>query len=102
GFSGAISLPLLPDLIQVYTASMADGALTIRRGPNEGTIWFERGEMIPAVCGQSVGGEAVYALLQWQNGHFSLDAGARSTVRSITSSWQTVLMEGCRLLDESQ
>lgn len=100
GFSGAISLPLLPDLIQIYTISMADGALTIRRGTQNGTIWFDRGAMVHAVCGELTGEEAVYRLLQWHDGQFSHDKGAQAPCRSITASWQKVLMEGCRRLDE--
>ena len=100
GFSGAISLPLLPDLIQIYTISLANGALSIRRGTDIGTIWFERGEMAHAVCGDIIGEEAVYQLLQWRSGYFSLDGDARPPMRSITASWQTLLMEGCRRLDE--
>src|SRR5690349_15952355 len=101
GFSGAISLPLLPDLIQIYTVSMADGALTIRRGTDMGTIWFERGAMVHAVCGEITGKEAVYALLRWNDGHFSFDGDETAPLRSITASWEEVLLEGCRRLDES-
>lgn len=100
GFSGAISLPLLPDLIQIYTVSMADGALTIRRGTQAGTIWFDQGAMVHAVCGDLTGEEAVYRLLQWHDGQFSLDRDAKAPLRTITASWQKVLMEGCRRLDE--
>ena len=101
GFSGAISLPLLPDLIQIYTVSLADGALTIRRGRELGTIWFERGDMVHAVCGEDTGEEAVYRMLQWQSGHFAHDPESRTSTRSITASWQNVLMEGCRRIDEA-
>lgn len=100
GFSGAISLPLLPDLIQIYTTSMASGALTIRRAREFGTIWFDRGAMVHAACGKEVGVDAVYRLLQWHDGQFSLDTAATAPVRSIAASWQEVLMEGCRRLDE--
>jgi hypothetical protein len=101
GFSGAISLPLLPDLIQIYTVSMANGALTIRRGMQSGTIWFERGAMVHATCEELTGEEAVYALLRWDDGRFSLDSSGEAPVHSITASWQEVLMEGCRRLDEA-
>lgn len=100
GFSGAISLPLLPDLIQIYTVSLADGGLTIRRGTEHGTIWLERGEIVHAECGDVLGEEAVYQLIRWHNGHFSFDAQARAPRRTITGPWQNVLMEGCRRLDE--
>lgn len=101
GFSGAISLPLLPDLVQIYTLSMATGALSIRRGSDAGTIWFERGEIVHAECGALVGELAVYELLAWQSGAFSLAAGAQTQARTIDAKWQTLLLEGCRLLDEA-
>lgn len=101
GFSGEISLPLLPDLIQIYTVSMATGALTIRSGSERGTIWFDRGEIVHAVCGEERGERAVYEMLHWNDGVFALDSGARAPERTISASWQNVLMEGCRLLDES-
>lgn len=101
GFSGAISLPLLPDLVQIYTLSMATGALSIRRGADAGTIWFERGEIVHAECGALSGESAVYELLAWQSGSFSLDTSARTQARTIEAKWQTLLLEGCRLLDEA-
>lgn len=101
GFSGEISLPLLPDLIQIYTVSMATGALTIRSGSERGTIWFDRGEIVHAVCGAERGEPAVYRMLHWSDGEFSLDSRARAPERTIVASWQNVLMEGCRLLDEA-
>lgn len=100
GFSGAISLPLLPDLIQIYTVSMATGALTISRGAEHGTLWFDRGEIVHAICGNEKGEAAVYRMLHWSDGEFVLDNGARAPQRTITASWQNVLMEGCRRLDE--
>lgn len=101
GFSGAIKLPLLPDLVQIYTLSMATGALSIRRGGEVGTIWFERGEIVHAECGSLAGEEAVYELLAWRSGAFSLKSGAQTGLRTIHSKWQTLLLEGCRLLDEA-
>jgi hypothetical protein len=100
GFSGAISLPLLADLVQIYTTSLASGALTISRSAEAGKIWFEHGAIVHAVCGELVGEDAVYQLLSWHDGIFSLDQDERTPVRSITASWQQVLMEGCRRLDE--
>lgn len=101
GFSGSISLPMLPDLIQVYTLSQTTGALGIRRGSRSGTIWFDRGKIVHANCGDQIGEAAVYEMLSWQGGEFSLDSDRRPTERTITGSWQEVLLEGCRLLDEA-
>ncbi len=101
GFSGAISLPMLPDLIQVYTLTQTTGALSIRRGGSSGTMWFEGGSIIHATCGERSGETAVYELLSWQGGEFTLDTQAVPPERTITASWQEVLLEGCRLLDEA-
>jgi len=100
GFSGAISLPLLPDLIQIYTVSLADGALTLRRGQESGTIWFERGAIVHAACGSDTGEEAVYQLMRWNDGQFSHDTNSRAPMHTISRSWQEVLLESCQRLDE--
>jgi CheY-like chemotaxis protein len=100
GFSGAISVPQLPDLLQVYTLSMYSGALTLQRSSAMGTIWFERGEIVHAMCGQKVGADAVFELLAWQGGDFFFDHGAKAPERTIDTAWQGLLIEGCRRLDE--
>lgn len=101
GFSGAISLPMLPDLVQVYTLSKTTGALAIRRGASSGIMWFDQGDIVHAVCGSRTGEEAVYELLSWQGGEFRLDTAARAPETTITMGWQEVLLEGCRRIDES-
>ena len=65
-----------------------------------GTLWLDRGEMVHALCGALSGEEAVYELLRWRDGNFAFIANASAPARSIDDSWQEVLMEGCRLLDE--
>ena len=49
--------------------------------------------MVHAICGELSGEDAVYRLLQWQDGQFSLEAGAPAPARTITTSWQGVLIE---------
>ena len=100
GFSGAISLPMLPDLIQIYTLSQTSGALAIRQEERSGTLWFDTGKIVHAVCGEKTGEEAVYELLAWQGGEFSLDTTVQPTEQTITATWQEVLLEGCRRMDE--
>ena len=101
GFSGAISVPMLPDLIQVYTLSRTTGALFIRRSRRSGVVWFDNGDIVHATCGELSGEQAVYEMLSWKAGHFSLDTETRPPERTIDLSWQEVLLEGCRLLDEA-
>jgi CheY-like chemotaxis protein len=101
GFSGSISLPMLPDLIQIYALSMATGALRITRAGRAGAIWFERGAIVDASCGEIRGDEAVYELLAWEGGVFNMEVGAAAVQATISAHWQELLVEGCRRLDEA-
>jgi CheY-like chemotaxis protein len=102
GFSGAISLPLLPDLIQMYALSRMTGALRIARDALVGALWFDCGEIVHAACGETIGPDAFNELLGWDGGTFSMEAAAQAPMRSIQASWQELLIEGHRLLDESR
>jgi len=102
GFSGAISLPMLPDLIQMCALSQITGCLRIGRGKQQGRIWLSSGDIIHAECGTAEGSTAVYEILTWTGGTFALDSGAQAPKRSITANWQEILVEGCRLMDEAQ
>jgi len=102
GFSGAISLPMLPDLIQMCALSQITGCLRIGRGQQQGHIWLASGDIVHADCGGTEGVEAVYEILTWTGGTFSLDSGAAAPRTTISANWQEILVEGCRLMDEAQ
>ncbi|MCG3192461.1 MAG: Chemotaxis response regulator protein-glutamate methylesterase [Thermoanaerobaculia bacterium] len=102
GFAGSVVLPMLPDLIQMYALSRVTGALRITRGATLGGIWFDGGQISHATCGDLKGAQAVYQLLRWEGGNFRLEPGATAPERSVSESWQELLIEGCRLLDESR
>jgi CheY-like chemotaxis protein len=100
GFSGSISLQMLPDLIQLYALSQATGALLIKRGREHGSIWFERGDIVHSEYGEDVGQQAFFKLLKWQGGEFSMEPGKRAPRVTINMGWQELLIEGYRLIDE--
>lgn len=100
GFTGSIYLPLLPDLIQLYALTQATGGLHISRESETGSIWFLNGEIVHASCEGTEGEEAVYRLLQWTGGSFALEAESRPPQRTIHHTWQALLLEGYRLMDE--
>lgn len=102
GFSGAIDLPLLPDLIQIYAIGQSTGMLRIVRGLDRGEIYFLSGEITHAVCGGLKGEPAFHQIMRWEGGVFGMDNGALAIERTIDLSWQELLLEGCRLDDEEQ
>jgi|GEM_PF-57072 len=100
GFSGAISVQTLPDVVQLYALSSATGMLSIRHRSGFGELWFEQGTILHAVTSTARGDEAFYEIMTWSGGEFGMRAGLRSPMRSIVSSWQELLIESCRRMDE--
>jgi CheY-like chemotaxis protein/predicted regulator of Ras-like GTPase activity (Roadblock/LC7/MglB family) len=100
GFSGAILVQTLPDIIQLYALSNSTGALEVQRPDRSGTIWFDRGIIPHAVAGSKTGASAFYEIMTWQGGSFSMRAGEVTQERTISAPWMELLMEACRLSDE--
>lgn len=100
GFSGAISVQTLPDIVQLYALSNATGALWVRRRGAEGRIWFEHGAVAHAVTGDTIGEEAFHTIVSWSGGEFSMAPGETAPQRSIRASWTELLMESCKRLDD--
>jgi len=100
GFSGAISVQTLPDIVQLYVLSSATGLLIVNHHSGEGRLWFERGAILHAVTANARGDEAFYEIMMWSGGEFRMRAGAKAPERSIASDWQGLLIESCRRIDE--
>lgn len=100
GFSGAISVQTLPDVVQLYVLSNASGMLRVREDAGEGCMWFERGAILHAVTPRLRGDEAFHEIMMWAGGEFSMHVGERAPERTVRSSWQELLMESCRRIDE--
>ena len=100
GFSGAISVQTLPDVVQLYVLSSATGMLSIRHESGEGRLYFARGTILHAVTERATGDEAFYEIMMWSAGEFSMHAGTAASERSVTSNWQELLMESVRRIDE--
>jgi CheY-like chemotaxis protein len=102
GFSGAISVQTLPDIVQLYVLSSATGALIVRNKATEGRIYFSNGSILHAHTPSFMGDEAFYEIMMWSTGEFSMRAGSITPERSVDSNWQELLMESVRRLDEKR
>jgi CheY-like chemotaxis protein/predicted regulator of Ras-like GTPase activity (Roadblock/LC7/MglB family) len=100
GFSGAISVQTLPDVVQLYVLSSSTGMLRVREAGGEGCLWFERGAILHATAPGQRGEDAFYEIMMWSGGEFSMHAGEAAPERTVRASWQELLMESCRRLDE--
>ena len=63
---------------------------------------FREGEIISAAAADEAGPEAVYAFLGWTSGSFKFAPGDPGQGAPIAQSVEHLLLEGCRLLDESR
>lgn len=102
GFSGAISVQGLPDIVQLYVLSSATGMLSIKHKDTEGRLWFEQGAIVHAATANATGDEAFYEVMMWTGGDFSMRPDQRAPQRSMRSNWQELLMESCRRIDEAR
>ncbi len=64
-------------------------------------MFFSDGQITHAKYGGVSGDAAVYRALSWTDGNFVMDFDGRSSEQTTTRSTQGLLMEGLRLLDES-
>ena len=90
----------LINLVQFICHDGRNTALFLTRQREDGVIYFEGGEPIHATTGLLDGDEAVYQLLKWTEGTFRVTNCETIPRRTITSSWNHLILEGMRRLDE--
>ncbi len=68
----------------------------------EGTIFVQNGQVVHAVFGPWEGMEALYRLFPIQEGTFELGLGQSAPKRTIQGSWNSVLLDVLRRIDDAQ
>lgn len=89
------------DLLQSLELGRKNCALTLTNEGDRCDLFFTEGQINHAVYGDVTGDDAVYKVLTWSDGSFQIDFTGRSDAQSTTRSTQGLLMEGLRLVDES-
>ncbi len=102
GVSGTLKEMPLPDLIQIVATGRKTAALKIKTEGKKGEVYFQEGAICDASFDGAEGEEAFYRIVALDDGKFSLDFAAKPTKQTIQGSWEMLLMEGLRRLDESR
>lgn len=89
------------DLLQSLDMGHKTCALTLSNNGEQCQLFFNDGQINHAVYGNLQGDEAVYKVLSWTGGNFEINFAGSSSQQSTTRSTQGLLLEGLRLLDES-
>lgn len=99
-FTGSLADLGLVDLVQTIDLGRKSGVLTMRHGPNTGSIFFADGRIVDAEVGTQRGEAAVYRALLWADGTFEMDFRSVRREDRVKSTTQAILMEGMRRVDE--
>lgn len=100
GVSGSLREMALPDVVQILAHGRKTGQLKITSSGKSGELHFSEGQIHYATFGGLRGEEAVYAMLQLDDGDFGLDPNVAPAGRTIHASTESLLLEGMRRLDE--
>lgn len=92
----------LTDMIQVLSASQKSCRVDLTHPGGEAVLWFDRGEIVHAQHGRQKGDQAFFEILAWPEGYFEVHPVTVLPGRNITTHTTGLLLEGCRILDESR
>lgn len=89
----------LAEVIQSFCGARRSGQVTFRSGASYGYVFLQQGQVVHAVAGTVQGEEAVYLMLGWAPGSYSLSDDLLPHTRTISAAWEQLLMEGARRAD---
>ena len=89
----------LADILQICCVGRRSGQISFYSGESSGFVYLHHGSVIHAVCGALEGEKAIYRMLGWAPGSFSLAEDVVPTERTIDSSWEQLILEGARRVD---
>ena len=98
---GSLAQMNIMDLFQSLEMGHKSCSLTLSNKGEKCQMFFSEGQINHAIFGNTKGDEAVYKVMSWTDGTFSIDFTGSSPEQTITRSTQGLLMEGLRLLDEA-
>src|ERR1043166_5466224 len=101
GFQGVLRRVSLPDVLQMECLSRSSALLEISTKALRGHIFIHEGQIIHAEAGGRTGEDAFNYLMSLAGGEFNLRPFHEPSERTISSSWEFLLMEAARRRDEA-
>lgn len=92
----------LVNIIQINCIERNVAKLSVVSSDRRGAIFFSGGNIVHGEFGPFVGEKAVYEMLALQEGQFKVEAGIHAPAQTITQPWNSLVLEGLRLVDEKQ
>ena len=99
---GSLKDMSLVDIIQLICRNREESRVTVEKGQESGAIYLAEGRIVHALQKDEVGEEALYRLLQWEEGRFRIEKDVSSAEQSIHRPWTAILMQVLQRLDEER
>jgi CheY-like chemotaxis protein len=99
---GSLAQMNVIDLMQSLEMGRKSCRLTLNNEGEKCEVFFVEGQVKHATYGDLLGDPAVFKVLRWTGGNFELDFEGKTDKETTQLNTQGLLMEGLRLLDESQ
>src|SRR6202020_3399153 len=99
---GSLSQMNVIDLMQSLEMGRKSCQLSLSNEGDKCEVFFAEGQVKHATYGSLVGDAAVFKVLRWTGGNFQLNFEGKTDKETTQLNTQGLLMEGLRLLDESQ
>ncbi len=101
GFAGDLANLCPVELFQMFEAGNKTGDLMIKTDDMRGSFTIKQGQVIKGEFGNKSNEEAVYEVLHYTKGMFAFKPRMINEEPQISTETTFLLMEGCRILDES-
>jgi CheY-like chemotaxis protein len=99
---GSIEVVGAAGVLQMWHQGRLSGVCTVRAGTQLFEARFRDGEIVYAGLAEHAGAQAVYGFLSWSRGQFRFVPGQVQSGDPIGETFDQLLLEGCRLLDEKR
>ena len=105
GTTGRLSDMNLIDILQALGPGQKTVVITVRNEVSDAgrlTIYLLQGRIVHSILGDLTGAEAIYEALTWADGTWNIEPVAEDKIPTANTdqSNESILMEGCRLMDE--
>lgn len=81
----------IKELVALNCQTRRTSQLTLIKGVDRGTIYFSRGEIVHAECGELEGEHALFSILDWGRADSYKSKGHPTQKRTIRRNWQSLL-----------
>lgn len=103
-FQATFAALAFTDLLQALSQSQKSVCIRLTRSSGEqAVIHLQQGNLVHGVSGKLKGPDAVYRVIAWEeDGEYSVEPVEEFPEPNISLPLESILMEGCRILDESR